>query len=141
MELIKPLEIKIKDIDGIEQTFIISRLNAMLGREVIAKYPLSSMPKIGDYETNKDTMLKLISHTQKVLSDGTKITLNSEALINNHITDGETLMKLEYEMLKYNISFLANGSIQKLVQRIKEALPNIATRILNQSLQSSFQKK
>lgn len=141
MELIKPLEIKIKDIDGIEQTFIISRLNAMLGREVIAKYPLSSMPKIGDYETNKDTMLKLISHTQKVLPDGTKITLNSEALINNHITDGETLMKLEYEMLKYNISFLANGSIQKLMQRIKEALPNIATRILSQSLQSSFQKR
>lgn len=141
MELIKPLEIKIKDIDGIEQTFIISRLNAMLGREVIAKYPLSSMPKIGDYETNKDTMLKLISHTQKVLSDGTKITLNSEALINNHITDGETLMKLEYEMLKYNISFLASGSIQKLAQKIKEALPNIATRILSQSLQSSFQKK
>lgn len=141
MELIKPLEIKIKDIDGIEQTFIISRLNAMLGREVIAKYPLSSMPKIGDYETNKDTMLKLISHTQKVLSDGTKITLNSEALINNHITDGETLMKLEYEMLKYNISFLASGSIQKLAQKIKEILPNIATRILSQSLQSSFQKK
>lgn len=141
MELIKPLEIKIKDIDGVEQTFIISRLNAMLGREVIAKYPLSSMPKIGDYETNKDTMLKLISHTQKVLSDGTKITLNSEALINNHITDGETLMKLEYEMLKYNISFLANGSIQKLAQKIKEILPNIATRILSQSLQSSFQKK
>ncbi|CUU68099.1 Uncharacterised protein [Campylobacter hyointestinalis subsp. hyointestinalis] len=141
MELIKPLEIKIKDIDGIEQTFIISRLNAMLGREVIAKYPLSSMPKIGDYETNKDTMLKLISHTQKVLSDGTKITLNSEALINNHITDGETLMKLEYEMLKYNISFLANGSIQKLAQKIKEILPNIATRILSQSLRSSFQKK
>lgn len=141
MELIKPLEIKIKDIDGIEQTFIISRLNAMLGREVIAKYPLSSMPKIGDYETNKDTMLKLIAHTQKVLPDGTKITLNSEALINNHITDGETLMKLEYEMLKYNISFLANGSIQKLAQKIKEILPNIATRILSQSLQSSFQKK
>lgn len=141
MELIKPLEIKIKDIDGIEQTFIISRLNAMLGREVIAKYPLSSMPKIGDYETNKETMLKLISHTQKVLSDGTKITLNSEALINNHITDGETLMKLEYEMLKYNISFLANGSIQKLAQKIKEILPNIATRILSQSLRSSFQKK
>lgn len=48
--LIKPKEITVIDSDREEHTFIISRLPATIGREILAKYPLSNAPKIGDYE-------------------------------------------------------------------------------------------
>lgn len=40
--LIKPKEVQIKDVDGIEKAFVISRLPAVTGREILAKYPLSN---------------------------------------------------------------------------------------------------
>ena len=48
-DLIKPKEITITDLDGDEKTFIISRLPATVGREVLAKYPVANAPKLGDY--------------------------------------------------------------------------------------------
>lgn len=56
--LIKPKEVAIKDVDGLEKLFVISRLPATVGREILAKYPLSNAPKIGDYEVSKEAMLK-----------------------------------------------------------------------------------
>ncbi|MBC8653148.1 hypothetical protein GQR86_07550 [Providencia vermicola] len=56
--LIKPKEVAIKDVDGVEKIFVISRLPATVGREILAKYPLSNAPKIGDYEVSKEAMLK-----------------------------------------------------------------------------------
>ena len=139
--MLKPKEVEIKDMDGNAHKYVISRLNAILGREIIAKYPLSSMPKLGDYEVNQETMLKLIGHTAKVLPDGQQIQLTTQALINNHVPDGETLLKLEYEMLSYNYSFLDKGSLSKLKSSLTKTLPDIAQKILTQSLRQSFGKK
>lgn len=106
--LIKPKEVAVKDADGVEKTFIISRLPAITRREILAKYPLSNAPKIGDYEVSKDAMLKMMAYVCVPVS-GEELPLKTQALIDNHVPDGESLIRLELEMLKYNTSFSAKA--------------------------------
>ncbi|VDY34656.1 Uncharacterised protein [Morganella morganii] len=92
----------------LRKTFIISRLPAITGREILAKYPLSNAPKIGDYEVSKDAMLKMMAYVCVPVS-GEELPLKTQALIDNHVPDGESLIRLELEMLKYNTSFFGKG--------------------------------
>lgn len=137
--MIKPKNITIKDMDGENIDLIISRLPATVGREIIAKYPLSAVPKVGDYATNEETMLKMLSYVEVVSGENT-IPLKTKALIDNHLHDAETLLKVEYEMLKYNTSFLGNGKLSDFVSEIKTKLPNIAQKMLMDSLKQLLKK-
>ena len=52
--MLKPKEISIIDIDGLERNFIISRFPATVGMEIFYRLPMSAVPKIGDFEALKD---------------------------------------------------------------------------------------
>lgn len=132
--MIKPKKITLKDIDGQEHSYNISRFPATKGREILAKYPMSNLPKLGQYVQSKEAMLELMQYVEVVLEDGGTLPLKTEALIDNHVPDGETLIKLEFEMLKYNTSFfgivgsssLVDGLVKKylplLIQTLRETL-------------------
>lgn len=125
-DLIKPTDVEIKDCDGNVKTFVISRLPAIPMREVMAKYPVSNIPKLGEYQASKDVMKLLMSYVAVRVDDGREITLSNEALINNHIVDGEQLLRLEYAMLQYNTSFFGQGDISTfLTGLIAKHLPSI----------------
>ena len=47
--MIQPREITIADQDGKERRYILSKFPAVEGREIVAKYPISALPKLGDY--------------------------------------------------------------------------------------------
>ena len=140
--LIKPKEVQIKDVDDIEKTFVISRLPAVTGREILAKYPLSNAPKIGDYEVSKEAMLKMMAYVCAV-SDGEEIPLKTQTLIDNQVPDGESLIRLELEMLKYNTSFFGTGGnsgfLPFLISKVGSSLPSVI-KTLMASLQSSSAK-
>ena len=139
--LIKPKEITVIDSDRQQHTFIISRLPATIGREILAKYPLSNAPKIGDYEVSKEAMLKMMAYVA-VEKEGQEIYLKTSTLIDNHAPDGEALIRLELEMLKYNTSFFGNGGSQNFLQyllgKLSGSLPSII-KTLMASLPSSSQ--
>ncbi|HGH5985626.1 TPA: hypothetical protein ACJI8I_000697 [Proteus mirabilis] len=139
--LIKPKEITVIDSDRQQHTFIISRLPATIGREILAKYPLSNAPKIGDYEVSKEAMLKMMAYVA-VEKEGQEIYLKTSILIDNHVPDGEALIRLELEMLKYNTSFFGNGGSQNFLQyllgKLSGSLPSII-KTLMASLPSSSQ--
>ena len=139
--LIKPKEITVIDSDRQQHTFIISRLPATIGREILAKYPLSNAPKIGDYEVSKEAMLKMMAYVA-VEKEGREIYLKTSTLIDNHVPDGEALIRLELEMLKYNTSFFGNGGSQNFLQyllgKLSGSLPSII-KTLMASLPSSSQ--
>ena len=139
--LIKPKEITVIDSDRQLHTFIISRLPATIGREIFAKYPLSNAPKIGDYEVSKEAMLKMMAYVA-VEKEGQEIYLKTSTLIDNHVPDGEALIRLELEMLKYNTSFFGNGGSQNFLQyllgKLSGSLPSII-KTLMASLPSSSQ--
>ena len=140
--LIKPLEIEVKDIDGILHKFTISRLPAVAGREILAKYLGGTMPKVGDYKDNHESMLKMMKYVA-VEIDGQLQTLQTQALIDNHIPDTECLLRLEIEMIRHNTSFFGNAGssnlLDFLLQKIKDSIPsNFKTQIV--SLLQSLQK-
>ena len=64
--------------------FILSKFPAIAGREIIAKYPLSGLPKIGDYALNEETMLKLMCYVAVNAGADVPLCLNTAALVDNH---------------------------------------------------------
>jgi hypothetical protein len=116
-DLINPKEIEI-EFEGEKYKFNISKLPATVAREVISKYPVSNMPKLGDYKVSEETMLKLISYTERVYDDRVQ-PLTSKALIDNHIPSWEILVKLEAYMLDYNCSFFDIGKVLNSLKELK----------------------
>lgn len=135
--MIDPKEISIADIDGNEKTYVISKLPATVGREVVATYPVSAMPKVGDYEVNEKIMLKLMSYVAVVDANGNQLKLSTKALIDNHCADWQVLGKLEIAMLEYNTSFFGRGKVSKHLSGFAEKVPQLITKILTDSLAQS----
>lgn len=107
MNLIQPKEVTI-EFEGEELKFNISKFPATVGREIISKYPISNMPKIGDYKVSEETMLLLMKYVERVYPDRVQ-ELSNKALVDNHIPSWEVLAKLEVLMIDYNCSFFRNG--------------------------------
>ena len=63
------------EIDG--KTFIISKFDAISGREIISQYPLTAIPKVGQYTANEALMLKVM-HFVAVDVNGVKIKLTNK---------------------------------------------------------------
>lgn len=122
--LIDPKDI---EIDG--KSFILSKFPAIAGREIIANYPLSGLPKIGDYKANEETMYKLMRYVGVRIND-TVILLNTPALINNHAGNWETLAKIEVAMMEYNCSFFQNGRVSTFLNDTAQNVPKWIIKIL-----------
>jgi len=106
---IKPKEITIKDMDGNDHTFVISKFPAIDGREIAAKHPFMT-GKADDYQLTEDVMLKMMGFVAVIDPSGNKLKLSNKTLVNNHVGDWEVLVKLERDILEYNCSFFTTGS-------------------------------
>lgn len=106
-----------KELDG--TPFILSKFPATVGREIILQYPTSAMPKIGDYSTNEALMLKIMSYVGVTIEGREEpLMLKTRQLVDNHVTDAEMLMKLEWAMLSHNFAFFSNGSLSGILDRV-----------------------
>ncbi|WP_238920931.1 hypothetical protein [Achromobacter xylosoxidans] len=134
-DLIKPRVVMVKNRDGVEKAFTISRLPATAAREVIAKYPLSNIPKLGDYQTSEEVMKKLMSYVAVDL-DGREQRLTTAALIDNHVDDGIQLMRLEIEMIEENTGFFGlggqRGFLDCLLEKFLHSITPMLTPLLEQ---------
>lgn len=141
--MLEEKEITIKTQAGTDKKYIISKFPAIAGREIIAKYPLSGLPKLGDYQINEETMLKLMSFVQAKTKDGGQIALTTTALIDNHVPDWETLARIEIEMMGYNCSFFQQGKISNFLDTIKmnaeQSILSILTDLLERLSQQTKQ--
>jgi hypothetical protein len=149
MDLIKPKEIVLTDLDGEEKTFVISRLPATIGREILAKYPVANAPKLGDYGVSSEAMRLMMQHVAIPRDMDEPLRLKTQALIDNHVPDGQTLIKLEFEMLRYNCDFFGKGGSQDFLgSLIRKYLPLIMSTVtdslppsLRQALQAGQNSK
>jgi hypothetical protein len=136
--MLEPKEFPAKGQDGKERTYILSKFPAIAGREIVTKYPMSNIPKVGDYTQSEEVMLKLMCFVAIKLDDGRELALTTKALVENHVPDWEVLAKLEWAMLEYNTSFLGQGSnshlleslSKKAVEKISETLTPLLARLL-----------
>jgi hypothetical protein len=128
---------------GGSKTFILSKFPAIVGREIIAKYPLSGMPKLGDYSVNEETMFKLMNHVAIRGANGEPIRLSTRDLIDNHCESWEVLARVEFEMLKLNCSFFADGRASRFLEGFAQKALASVTKMLMGSLEqlSSLEKQ
>jgi len=127
--LINPIEKTITLPDGSEKIFILSKFDAIPGREIVSQYPVTGMPKLGDYAVNEQIMLKLMSFVA-VQNGDTKLSLTSKDLVNNHVESWETLARLELAMMEYNCSFFGNGKASTFFEQLAAKIPGLISSML-----------
>lgn len=140
--LLQPEEWECPLGDGTVKVFILSKFPAIAGREIVAKYPTSGLPKLGDYAVNEATMLKLMSFVAVPREGGEPIRLTTRELVDNHCPDWEVLARVEKEMLTRNCSFFKNGRASTLFGGIAQMAQALITKTLTDlSVQSSKAEK
>lgn len=138
--MLEPKTITLKTQAGADKDYVISKFPAVAGREIVAKYPLSAMPKLGDYAVNEETMLKLMAYVGVQAGDKI-IPLTTRALVDNHVPDWETLARIELTIMEYNCSFFAKGVISNFLGDITLKAKALITKILMDSSVQSFLKE
>lgn len=131
--MLEPMEKEIPMPDCGVKTFILSKFPAIAGREIVTQYPLSGAPKLGDYQTNEALMLKLMAFVA-VKTDNGPLILSTRELVNNHVPDFETLLKLEWAMMEYNCSFFRNGGALQFLDGLKVKFRQSISRTLTDLL-------
>ena len=135
MELLEPKDVTIDRI-----TYKNGKFPAVAGREIITKYPLSNIPRVGDYAVSEEIMLKLMSYVERVLPDGGAVRLVTKELVNNHVPSWETLVKLEAAALEHNCSFFQNGKSSAFLAKLGVLAQQKVTEILTGLLQTSSRR-
>lgn len=125
-------------IDGKE--FGLHKFPATVGREVLAKYPFSGLPKIGDYAINEEMMYKVLSYVSVDVA-GTELMLSTRALVDNHTVNAEILLKVEWAMMEYNFSFLQHGGISNFLEDLAQMLPEWILEMLTRFSDRLSQKE
>lgn len=138
--MIEEKETEIVLSEGVSKTFILSKFSAVAGREIVTQYPISGLPKLGDYATNEVIMLKIMAHVAVPRSEGPSLLLTTRALVDNHVPDWEALAKLEWAMMEYNCSFFREGKVSTFLDDILAKLPASISSILTHLLEQSFPK-
>lgn len=136
--MLEPKEVTIETQAGESRVYVLSKFPAVQGREIIAKYPLSAMPKLGDYAVNEETMLKLMAFVAVPQADREPLRLTTRALVDNHVPDWETLARIEMAMMEYNVSFFGNGKGSTFLEAItRKAQAFLSQTLMDLSAQSS----
>ncbi len=125
-----------KEITVGDKTYTINKFKPTDGRRIVAGYPLTLAPKVGDYDANEQLMQLLMSYVQVHLSDGSKLALTTKALIDNHVPTWDDLVALEYQTLQANCPFMQGDGLRSFTDMIKEA----ASRYLVEIMQSAMDK-
>lgn len=136
--MLQPQTIEIETDSGAKKEYILSKFNCIEGREILTQYPLTGTPKLGAYADNEKLMLRVLAHVGVPTPGGQPLKLSSRALITNHVPDATTLLKLEYEMFKFNFSFFRDGGLFEVLRILLEQIKPALTQTLTPSLESSL---
>ena len=131
--MIQPKTYTVEDQQGKSHTYIIGKIPYMDGgREVCSQYITTAAPKLGDYCRNEELAKKIFKHVAVVLEDGTERPLSTDALINNHIPDFATGLKVEGAALEHNVGFSILGKLQEYQAEWAGTFQDLITKILTQ---------
>ncbi|WP_338910794.1 hypothetical protein [Mycetohabitans rhizoxinica] len=137
--LLEPKEILIRTMAGEDRPYILSKFPAIAGREIVSQYPISAVPKLGDYKTNEALMLKIMGFVAVPLDNG-ELRLSTAVLVDNHVPDYETLMKIEFHMMDYNTSFFSSGKVSTFLGNVEGKAIAWISKTLTHLLERSFLK-
>lgn len=136
--LLNPVEYPVENPDGTTTVYILSDFSATEGRRIECQYPTSVL-KMDNYELNEELMYRIMKHVA-VIRDGRQIRLVTKALVDNHVTNSECLLKIEKAMMDKNFSFFRDGRIFSLFDCLVQQFTKNLIEILTQSLGLSLPK-
>lgn len=139
--MLEPVEKDIALPGGGTKKYILSKFPAIAGREIITQYPISAAPKVGDYKVNEELMLKLMAHVAIPREGAEPLQLTTRALVDNHVPDFETLMKIEWAMMEYNSSFFGQGKVFDFLGLVQGKLGAFLTQMLTDFSQQLLTKE
>ena len=131
--LLDPKEVCIADKDGHQHTYKIGKVPYAAGGRRLAVEAISKLKKL-DYIDDPDLARMMFRHVAVMTSDGQEIILSTDELVNNHVPDIPTGLKIEMALVEHNTGFSPAGSLRTLPQewlRIIEQL-NIIISTLSQ---------
>lgn len=135
--LLKPEGFDLLNDEGQVQSYILSNFDAVTGRRIITQYPMTGLPKIGEYAENEKLMFLLMSFVAVVTKDGRKLRLSTPELVANHVPDAEMLMKIEMKMMEKNCSFFRDGRSLDLLDSIAQIFSRKILELLTPSSEQS----
>lgn len=133
------LEPKTVEINGYK--FIISKMPCTVAQEVIFKLPTGLIPLLSNFSQTEEVAFKMLSYCERVYEDGQpNIKLISKTIIDNHVPDFDTLIKLEQECLQYNYDFFNDGRVldflNKGLSHVESRASGMLTDLLDKLLQA-----
>lgn len=135
------LEPKTVEINGYR--FIISKMPCTVAQEVIFKLPTGLVPLISNFSQAEEMAFKMLSYCERVYNDRPNVPLISKEIIDNHVPDFQTLMKLEQECLQYNYDFFEQGKVLSFLNKglslAESKASGILTDLLDKLLQAGAQ--
>lgn len=137
------LQAKTVEINGYK--FIISKMPCTVAQEVIFKLPTGLIPLISQFSQSEEMALKMLSYCERVYADGqSNVRLISKALVDNHVPDFDTLIKLENECLQFNFDFFAQGKVLDFLNKglslAESKASGILTDLLDKLLSADVQR-
>ena len=126
--MIEPKPITIKDMNGQDRNFVISKMPYYPAREVVSQFVPTLTPKVGNYKENEKLSLLMMKYVAVVLPDGQQINLVTQALVENHV-DLLTGGTLEKEMLEYNAGFFLLGAISTFFGSFRTSAEQLISKI------------
>lgn len=122
--------------------YTVTKFPATVGREILLQYPTSAIPKLGDYKTNHALMLRIMSYVGVVVEGrDAPLMLTTEALVNNHVPDAETLIRLEWAMITHNFDFFTDGRASGILELLMNKAQGLTFKTLTQFAQRSSAKE
>ena len=99
-------------VKGKEHKYFIGKIPWMGGgREVLAEYLPTALPRVGDYKRNEDLARILYANVVAIDSDGNHFPLTTDSMINNHIPDVKVALELEAAAFDKSTDFLILGKV------------------------------
>ena len=138
--MLEPFEKEIELSTGGVKVYTLHKFPAVSGREIITQYPISAAPKVGDYKRNEELMLKLMGYVSVPGVNGNPLFLKTRELIDNHVPDSETLMRIEWAMMQYNSAFFQNGKLFDFLGYMEGKLGTFLTQTLTDFSRSLLKK-
>lgn len=127
----KFLEPKEIEIDG--HKFVISKIPAIQAQQVY-RMIMQESKEDGDVAMtylSEETTVALLSYSAVVLAEGgadSWTVLDNEGQINIACERIEVLIKLEAAMIRYNFGFLFDGTLQDVLEVLRDSKPDTSTQ-------------
>ena len=126
MELLKPKEFSVVDLDGVTRRYLIGKIPYAAGGRRLAVDGIAQIKKL-EYIQDNDLAALMFSHISALTEDGTEIRLTTNALIDNHVPDIPTGLRLEMELIEHNTGFSVAGKLREFQQQWERILLQVRT--------------